>query len=611
MTVGQSSPEIVNEIGKKRDSSHLLHRKKLRRRRKVQQTDQSVLDVDLKLSRRKAMQIADLINELFPNGFTTLSDKLDAFLDEFAKMKTHVSSNGSSTVYQAVDTSITSESRRITCHFNTPLQAARLQVAQQLINELDSRLYSKSLVTDESASAENEQFFHDADGVGGVVIAESAVDTPNANRLPNYEKASWSAPLSSDLPPESEQPDVFSDLKRLKNLCFNCSGDHSVKDCPEPRDIAEIEKNRRSFLKKCQEATMNKTRYHADEDPKFAKYKAGVLSAELRQALGLRDHQLPPWIYEMRVFGTPPGYIIEAAICGSSLAVYDKDGNRIGDEFAEGQDEIDISHEDHLKKIEMSLIPEWPGFNVPTPEDVSDEAHRYRKPQISHQQSKKAFEARVQRAKMDLKKKKRSSHEISSGEDKSVNSNESPHKKPRISPVAEATVLLHNENSADKDNLWSYGSQPSFPFAVQPNIPKWDVDSPKISNGNTDSPSVPSASSSDDCVIIESTDSDLEIINKEITVDNSPPNGEAKACDADSETVLTDKITTLSRSVSIEFGTPTIPVGLSRIKSTPVLEKFAEGIQPFEFLEETPPLLGKGFRYLRKALKDFREKFKS
>ena len=46
----------------------------------------------------------------------------------------------------------------------------------------------------------------------------------------------------------------------------------------------------------------------------------------LREALGLRDDQLPPYIYQMRVLGYPPGWLEEARMATSGLALFDKHG---------------------------------------------------------------------------------------------------------------------------------------------------------------------------------------------------------------------------------------------------------------------------------------------
>lgn len=66
-----------------------------------------------------------------------------------------------------------------------------------------------------------------------------------------------------------------------------------MRDCTEPRNPMEINKNRKEF------GTRNgprNVRYHVDDDQKFGHLKPGVLSSELRRALGLNDDELPKHI---------------------------------------------------------------------------------------------------------------------------------------------------------------------------------------------------------------------------------------------------------------------------------------------------------------------------
>jgi len=78
-----------------------------------------------------------------------------------------------------------------------------------------------------------------------------------------------------------------------KLSCFNCNGNHNLRDCQLPRNQANINKNRKEF------AAKNNTgvRYHLSEDQKFHDMIPGKLSPKLRQALGLKDNQLPIHIY--------------------------------------------------------------------------------------------------------------------------------------------------------------------------------------------------------------------------------------------------------------------------------------------------------------------------
>jgi len=51
-----------------------------------------------------------------------------------------------------------------------------------------------------------------------------------------------------------------------------------------------------------------------------------VHSDNLRAALGIKSNQLPPYIYQMRVFGYPPGYLENARQETSGLAMFGKHG---------------------------------------------------------------------------------------------------------------------------------------------------------------------------------------------------------------------------------------------------------------------------------------------
>lgn len=94
---------------------------------------------------------------------------------------------------------------------------------------------------------------------------------------------STSVPINDAAPPP-----------QAKSSCFNCGKeDHSVKDCKEPRDGKRISKARQSMSKKME-------RYHVNADQKYDAYKPGVISNELRAALGIRSRELPIHVYKMR-----------------------------------------------------------------------------------------------------------------------------------------------------------------------------------------------------------------------------------------------------------------------------------------------------------------------
>jgi len=51
-----------------------------------------------------------------------------------------------------------------------------------------------------------------------------------------------------------------------------------------------------------------------------------VYSDNLRAALGIQSSQLPPYVYQMRVFGYPPGHLLNARQETSGLAMFGKHG---------------------------------------------------------------------------------------------------------------------------------------------------------------------------------------------------------------------------------------------------------------------------------------------
>lgn len=86
----------------------------------------------------------------------------------------------------------------------------------------------------------------------------------------------------------------------------------------------------------------------------------GKISEELRNALGLRKHDLPPYIYRMRVLGYPPGWIKEAELETSDLCMFDIDGKTVS------------NHKRKKISIDPEKIVDYPGFNVPMEKEFHD-----------------------------------------------------------------------------------------------------------------------------------------------------------------------------------------------------------------------------------------------
>ncbi|CAL8249864.1 unnamed protein product [Boreogadus saida] len=150
--------------------------------------------------------------------------------------------------------------------------------------------------------------------------------------------------------------------RRPKSMCFNCgSPAHQIRDCPKPKDQAAINERRKEFSQN-QSPSVGNQRYHAEVEERFSKYKAGFMSEELLSALGVGANTLPPLIYRMRQLGYPPGWLKEAEVEKSGLALYDgKDGAT--PEEANGQK---ISYD-------VSKLVDFPGFNVAASSNMKDE----------------------------------------------------------------------------------------------------------------------------------------------------------------------------------------------------------------------------------------------
>ena len=63
-------------------------------------------------------------------------------------------------------------------------------------------------------------------------------------------------------------------------------------------------------------------RYHVDEPQKFGHLQPGLPSSKLREALRLREDQVPEYIYRMRALGYPPGWLLHAEINSSGIQLY-------------------------------------------------------------------------------------------------------------------------------------------------------------------------------------------------------------------------------------------------------------------------------------------------
>lgn len=206
--------------------------------------------------------------------------------------------------------------------------------------------------------------------------------------IPKYEQVFFD-PIPIEVDEEGDKP-KGSRPERRKPQCFNCGGDHVMNECKEKKDYSRIRMNRQNFMQNSQSGGPQKnSRYHADTDHRFATFKPGTISDSLREALGLNSASVPMYIYRMRLYGYPPGWLEEAKTkTASGMSMFDKHGRQIsvtGETLEEGELEPTVSGD---AEIDPSLIIEYPGFTVPLPQEIYDEHMEYEMPPLQKHQLK-------------------------------------------------------------------------------------------------------------------------------------------------------------------------------------------------------------------------------
>ncbi|KAJ8286259.1 hypothetical protein GJAV_G00036380 [Gymnothorax javanicus] len=178
----------------------------------------------------------------------------------------------------------------------------------------------------------------------------------------------------------------MKDKSRPKPCCFNCGAeDHQLRDCPKPKDMARISEKRKEFSGG---NTPSNQRYHAEEvEERFGKYKPGVVSDELMEALGVTDRTLPPFIYRMRQLGYPPGWLKEAELESSGLTLYH------GKVSSDGEIPEDDGYQANTISYDVSKLVNFPGFNVSAPANVIDDWRLFGSVPMQPEHMKKNFAA--------------------------------------------------------------------------------------------------------------------------------------------------------------------------------------------------------------------------
>ncbi|KAF5929337.1 hypothetical protein HPG69_019358 [Diceros bicornis minor] len=256
-----------------------------------------------------------------------------------------------------------------------------------------------------------------------------------------------------------EGQEIQVKAKRPRPHCFNCgSEEHQMKDCPMPRNAARISEKRKEYMDACGETNNQnfQQRYHAEEvEERFGRFKPGVISEELQDALGVTDKSLPPFIYRMRQLGYPPGWLKEAELENSGLALYDgKDGGDGETEAGEVQQNKSVTYD-------LSKLVTYPGFNISTPRGIPDEWRMFGSIPMQACQQKDVFANYLTsnfQASSVRSGSKRSSSQCSPG---------SPKKQKKQSSSAASPADMELDSDAEVP----HGSLSSEAFQFQPPLP--------------------------------------------------------------------------------------------------------------------------------------------
>ncbi|KAF4790519.1 hypothetical protein TURU_139297 [Turdus rufiventris] len=198
-----------------------------------------------------------------------------------------------------------------------------------------------------------------------------------------YEEQKKSEQEKSHMNPKPQPSSVV-----LEEDCKGTSSSSAkkVKEAFSPRNAARINEKRKEFLEACGDSGNPnfQQRYHAEEvEERFGKFKPGVISGVLQDALGVTDKSLPPFIYRMRQLGYPPGWLKEAEMEHSGLALYDGKG--------EVEAEDGCSPQPKRITYDVSKLVNYPGFNISTPSGIPDEWQMFGSIPMQPSQQKDVF----------------------------------------------------------------------------------------------------------------------------------------------------------------------------------------------------------------------------
>ncbi|CAM8997933.1 unnamed protein product [Rhodiola kirilowii] len=159
--------------------------------------------------------------------------------------------------------------------------------------------------------------------------------------------------------------------------CFNCgSYNHSLRECPKPRDNAAVKNARKQHKSKRNQNPNSRTPtryYQSTPSGKYDGLRPGVLEAETRKLLGLGELDPPPWLDRMREIGYPPGYLEDDEGEPSGITIFGEEENKVLEEEKEDgeiqdmEQDMELSPPPELPKLPKKMSVDFPGINTPIP----------------------------------------------------------------------------------------------------------------------------------------------------------------------------------------------------------------------------------------------------
>lgn len=188
-------------------------------------------------------------------------------------------------------------------------------VFEELATVISSRIREALILLNRTVTVvvdkENHRIsFAKADESDIFMVDTLPTDTVHKSEVPSYKS------VTEALRKMKKETANDANDKPKSGSCWNCGGDHNMRECKEPMNRENISRGKQLFQRSKTE------RYHLDAEQKFAHFLPGSISENLREALGLRKRELPLYIYKMRLYGYPPGWLEDAKVTRSGLTLF-------------------------------------------------------------------------------------------------------------------------------------------------------------------------------------------------------------------------------------------------------------------------------------------------